>query len=51
MSLEMDIMLKNNFWLIHNVVEGTSKLLIAYAILKLPKMDEVIKSESLVVNP
>lgn len=51
MSLEMEIMLKNNFWLIHNVLEGTSKILIAYAILKLPKMDKVIKRESLGVNP
>jgi hypothetical protein len=31
------VILSNNVWYIHNFIEGSSKLLIAYAFWKLPK--------------
>ena len=51
MSFEVDIFLLNNFWNYHNFIEGTSKLVIAYAILKLPKRSGDLRMESLGVNP
>lgn len=33
----IEYLMKNNLWFIHNFIEGSSKLLIAYAIWKLPK--------------
>ncbi len=51
MSFEVDILLLNNFWNYHNFIEGTSKLVIAYAILKLPKRSDDLRMESLGVNP
>jgi hypothetical protein len=51
LSFEVDIFLLNNFWNYHNFIEGTSKLVIAYAILKLPKRSGNVRMESLGVNP
>lgn len=51
MSFEVDIFLLNNFWNYHNFIEGTSKLVIAYAILKLSKRSVDLRMESLGVNP
>ena len=51
LSFEVDIFLLNNFWNYHNFIEGTSKLVIAYAILKLPKRSGDLRMESLGVNP
>ena len=46
MSLELETMLANQYWIIHNVVEASSKLVIAYAILKIPKTTEEMNSKS-----
>ena len=46
MSLELETMLVNHYWFIHNVVEASSKLVIAYAILKIPKTTEEMNSKS-----
>ena len=46
MSLELETMLANQYWIIHNVVEASSKLVIAYAILKIPKTTVEINSKS-----
>ena len=51
LSFEVDIFMLNNFWNYHNFIEGTSKLVIAYAILKLPKRSNDLRMESLGVYP
>ncbi len=46
MSLEFQTMMENHYWIIHNLVEAISKLVIAYAILKIPKTTEEMNSKS-----
>jgi hypothetical protein len=46
MSLEFQTMMENHYWIIHNVVEASSKLVIAYAILKIPKTTEEMNAKS-----
>jgi hypothetical protein len=36
-NIYIDELMKNNLWFIHNFIEGSSKLLIAYAFWKQPK--------------
>lgn len=36
-NLEIDLLILNQYWIIHNIVEGLSKLIIAFAIWKQPK--------------
>ena len=36
----MNYIMKNNLWFIHNFIEGSSKLLIAYSFWKLPKTSQ-----------
>lgn len=50
MSFEIQTMMANQYWIIHNVVEACSKLVIAYAILKIPKTTEEINSNSLTLT-
>jgi hypothetical protein len=49
-SLELETMLANQYWIIHNVVEASSKLVIAYAILKIPKTTEEMNSKSITLT-
>jgi hypothetical protein len=46
MSFEIQTMMANQYWIIHNLVEASSKLVIAYAILKIPKTTEEMNSKS-----
>jgi hypothetical protein len=40
----------NNLWHFHNFIEGSSKLLIAYAFWKLPKKDTILETKNWVIN-
>jgi hypothetical protein len=50
MSLELQTMMANHYWIIHNVVEASSKLVVAYAILKIPKTTEEMNSKSITLT-
>lgn len=44
--LYITILMGNDLWYFHNIIEGISKLIIAYAFWKLPKKDTILETKN-----
>jgi hypothetical protein len=44
--LYITILMGNDLWYIHNIIEGISKLIIAYAFWKLPKKENILETKN-----
>jgi hypothetical protein len=50
MSIEVHAMMLNHYWMIHNFLESFSKLVIAFAVLKLPNKSEDLNPKSITLT-
>lgn len=50
MSFEVHTMMLNHYWMVHNFLESFSKLVIAFAVLKLPNKSEELNPKSITLT-